>query len=82
MNSQTANAAPQKICYCGKLVEHELRLIASTTMNEAEFNYDVIEATLAHTDKNEARRNYNRLTYLEQSVALINWRSNFVKKHG
>jgi hypothetical protein len=32
-------------------------------MNEAGFNADVIEAALAHSDKNEVRRAYNRSTY-------------------
>lgn len=73
MNSQTANAALKRIGYGGKLVAHGLRSIASTAMNEAEFNPDVIEAALAHSDKNEVRRAYNRSTYLEQRVVLMNW---------
>jgi integrase len=52
MNSQTANAALKRIGYGGKLVAHGLRSIASTAMNEAGFNADVIEAALAY-DKNE-----------------------------
>ncbi len=42
MNSQTANAALKRIGYSGKLVAHGLRSIASTTLNEAGFNPDVI----------------------------------------
>lgn len=52
MNSQTANAAIKWIGYGGKLVGHGLRAIASTAMNEVGFNADIIEAALAHTDKN------------------------------
>lgn len=48
MNSQTANAAIKRIGYGGRLVAHGLRSIASTAMNEAGFNPDVIEAALAH----------------------------------
>lgn len=73
MNSQTANAALKRIGFGGKLVAHGLRAIASTTMNEAGLNPDVIEAALAHVDKNEIRRAYNRSTYLEQRIALMNW---------
>ncbi|HDL8518519.1 TPA: tyrosine-type recombinase/integrase [Yersinia enterocolitica] len=73
MNSQTANAALKRIGYGGKLVAHGLRSIASTAMNEAGFNADVIEAALAHSDKNEVRRAYNRSTYLEQRIKLMNW---------
>lgn len=42
-------------------------------MNEAEFNPDVIEAALAHNDKNEVRRAYNRSTYLDQRKELMAW---------
>ncbi|MEN4927511.1 integrase domain-containing protein [Erwinia billingiae] len=73
MNSQTANAALKRIGYGGKLVAHGLRSIASTAMNEAGFNADVIEASLAHSDKNEVRRAYNRSDYLEHRKEIMTW---------
>ncbi|HBW9587718.1 integrase domain-containing protein [Klebsiella pneumoniae] len=73
MNSQTANAALKRIGYGGKLVAHGLRAIASTAMNEAGFNADVIESALAHCDRNEVRRAYNRSLYLEKRVELMDW---------
>lgn len=73
MNSQTANAALKRIGYGGKLVAHGLRSIASTVLNEAGFNPDVIEAALANSDKNEVRRAYNRSTYLKKRRELMNW---------
>ena len=73
MNSQTANAALKRIGYGGKLVAHGLRAIASTALNEQGFNADVIEAALAHSDKNEVRRAYNRSTYLESRKILMDW---------
>lgn len=79
MNSQTANAAIKRIGFGGQLVAHGLRSIASTAMNEYAFNSDVIEAALAHCEKNEVRRAYNRSTYLTQRVALMEWWGNFVK---
>lgn len=78
MNSQTANAALKRIGYGGKLVAHGLRSIASTALNEAGMNPDVIEAALAHNDKNEVRRAYNRSTYLEKRIELMNWWGEFV----
>ncbi|WP_370556270.1 integrase domain-containing protein [Edwardsiella tarda] len=73
MNSQTANAALKRIGYGGKLVVHGLRAIASTCMNEAEFNPDVIEAALAHIESNDVRKAYNRSTYLEHRKELMDW---------
>lgn len=78
MNSQTANAALKRIGYGGKLVAHGLRAIASTAMNEAGLNSDVIEAVLAHIEKNEVRRAYNRSTYLEKRKELMSWWCNFI----
>lgn len=80
MNSQTANAALKRIGYGGKLVAHGLRSIASTALNEASFNPDVIESALAHTDKNEVRRAYNRSTYLEQRKDMMSWWGTFTYK--
>lgn len=80
MNSQTANAALKRIGFGGKLVAHGLRSIASTAMNEEGFSPDIIEAALAHSDKNEVRRAYNRSTYLEQRKDLMSWWGLFVNK--
>jgi integrase len=73
MNSQTANAALKRIGYSGRLVAHGLRSIASTAMNEQGFKADVIEAALAHSDKNEVRMAYNRSTYLNDRIELMDW---------
>lgn len=73
MNSQTANAALKRIGYGGKLVDHGLRSVASTCLNDYDFNSDVIEASLAHIDKNEVRRANNRSTYLKQRTELMEW---------
>lgn len=79
MNSQTANAALKRIGYGGKLVAHGLRSIASTSMNEEGFNADVIESALAHSEKNEVRKAYNRSIYLEARKNLMEWWGGKVK---
>ncbi|HDY6421639.1 TPA: tyrosine-type recombinase/integrase [Escherichia coli] len=61
------------------LVSHGLRSIASTALNEQGFPPDAIEAALAHVDKNEVRRSYNRSDYLEQRRPMIQWWTNFVQ---
>ncbi|WP_438334412.1 integrase domain-containing protein [Edwardsiella tarda] len=78
MNSQTANAAIKRIGFEGTLVAHGLRSIASTCLNEAGFDADVIEAALAHKDSNQVRSAYNRSTYLEQRTELMNWWGKYV----
>jgi integrase len=50
---------------------HGFRSSASTILNERGFNPDVIEAALAHQDKNEIRRIYNRAAYLPERIKLM-----------
>lgn len=80
MNSQTANAAIKRVGYGGRLVAHGLRSIASTAMNEAGLNPDVIESALAHIDRNEVRKAYNRSTYVTQRVELMSWWGCYVNR--
>ncbi|PNL50043.1 integrase [Proteus mirabilis] len=79
MNSQTVNAALKRAGFGGVLVSHGLRSIASTALNEQGFPPDVIEAALAHGDKNEVRRAYNRSDYLEQRRPMMQWWADFIE---
>ncbi len=79
-NSASVNMAIKRMGYKGKLVSHGLRSIASTALNEQGFNPDVIESALAHIDKNEVRRAYNRSEYLEQRRKLMCWWSESIEK--
>lgn len=77
-NSQSANMALKRMGFAGELVSHGLRALASTTLNEQGFDPDVIEAALAHVDRNEVRRAYNRAEYLERRRKLMDWWSNHI----
>ncbi|MEO3879253.1 integrase domain-containing protein [Rheinheimera fenheensis] len=79
-HSETANRALQRMGYKGILVSHGLRALASTTLNEQGFDHDVIEAALAHQDKNQVRAAYNRATYLERRRKLMEWWSNHIEE--
>ena len=79
MNSQTVNASLKRAGFGGILVSHGLRSIASAALNEQGFPPDVIEAALAHVDKNEVRRAYNRSDYLEQRRPMMQWWANFIQ---
>lgn len=72
-NSQSANRALARMGFHGRLVSHGLRALASTTLNEQGFNSDVIEAALAHVDKNSIRAAYNRAEYLDRRREMMNW---------
>lgn len=79
-NAQTANMALKRMGYGGRLVSHGLRALASTTLNEQAFDADLIEAALAHVDKNEVRRAYNRADYLERRRPLMSWWSEYIEQ--
>ena len=80
MSSQTANMAIKRMGYKDKLVAHGLRSLASTTLNEQGFNYDVIESALSHVDKNAVRRAYNRAEYEQQKRIMLDWWGDFVEQ--
>jgi integrase len=50
---------------------HGFRSSASTILNERGYASDVIEAALAHQDRNEVRKAYNRSKYWPQRVQLL-----------
>lgn len=79
-NSQSANRALARMGFHGRLVSHGLRALASTTLNEKGFDPDVIEAALAHVDKNSVRAAYNRAQYLERRRKMMGWWSNHVEQ--
>jgi len=72
--------ALKRMGFAGELVSHGLRALASTTLNEQGRDPDVIEAALAHIDKNEVRRAYNRSEYIERRKELMNcWSKHIVE---
>ncbi|AEG11679.1 integrase family protein [Shewanella baltica OS183] len=77
-DSETINKALGRMGFKGRTTAHGLRSLASTTLNEQGFDADVIEAALAHVDKNQIRSAYNRTTYLERRMKLMDWWSNHI----
>lgn len=57
-----------------RVVPHGWRAFFSTEANEhGQFRWDVIEAALAHSEKNAVRGAYNRATYLRERRELADW---------
>lgn len=80
-NLQTANAAIKRMGFKGRLVAHGLRALASTILNDhQQFEPVLIEAALAHQDKNEVRAAYNRADYLEKRREMMCWWSDFITR--
>ncbi|PSV91981.1 integrase [Photobacterium angustum] len=79
-NNQTANMALRRMGFEKRLVSHGLRSLASTTLNEQGFDSDLIEAALAHVDRNQVRSAYNRTDYLERRIPMMVWWSEHIIK--
>jgi integrase len=77
---ETLGAALRRMGLIGKQTAHGLRALASTTLNEQGFDGDVIEAALAHVDKNKVRAAYNRTDYLERRRKMMCWWSEHIEE--
>lgn len=72
LSENAFNAALRRMGYTKQEVTaHGFRATASTILNSRGFDPDVIEAVLAHQDRNAIRRAYNRASYWDQRVELM-----------
>ncbi|TVP12311.1 integrase domain-containing protein [Shewanella sp. KCT] len=77
-HTQTANMALKRMGFKDRLVSHGLRALASTTLNNQNFDSDLIESALAHVDQNQVRAAYNRSDYLERRREMMCWWSGHI----
>ena len=75
----SANNALKRAGLKGKQTAHGMRTIASSTLNEEQFNPDIIEAALYHLDPNEQRRTYNRTDYFNHRRGMMQWWSDRIE---
>lgn len=72
LSENAFNSALRRMGYTKEEVTaHGFRVTASTILNSRGFDADVVEAVLAHQDKNVIRRTYNRSTYWDQRVVVM-----------
>lgn len=72
LSENALNSALRRMGYTkDEVTAHGFRVTASTILNHRGYDPDVIEAVLAHQDKNSIRRAYNRATYFEQRKKLM-----------
>lgn len=72
LSENAFNSAMRRMGYSKEEVTaHGFRSTASTILNNHGYDGDVVEAALAHQDANAIRRAYNRATYWDQRVELM-----------
>ncbi len=71
MNPSTINTALKRLGYQQTMKAHSFRTMASSLLNEMNFNPDAIERQLAHKDKDKIRGIYNRAQYLQERREML-----------
>jgi len=72
LSESAFNSALRRMGYSkDEVTAHGFRATASSILNSRGYDPDVIEAVLAHQDRNAIRRAYNRATYWEQRIVLM-----------
>jgi integrase len=81
MSENTVNLALRRMGYSGnEIVAHGFRSMASTLLNEQGWPPDVIERQLAHAERNEVRRAYNRAKYLVERRKMMQAWSDYLDR--
>ena len=72
LSDNSFNAALRRMGYTkDEVTAHGFRVTASTILNSRGFDPDVIEAVLAHQDSYAIRRAYNRASYWDRRMVLM-----------
>ncbi|SEO88770.1 tyrosine-type recombinase/integrase [Nitrosovibrio sp. Nv6] len=79
ISNNTMLFALYRLGYKGKMTGHGFRAVASTILNEAGFNPDVIERQLAHCERNEVRGAYNRAEYLPERKRMMQYWAEYLE---
>lgn len=74
----TLNTAFNRIGYKDKLTPHGLRTTTSTILNEQGWRGEVIEAQLAHVERDQVRAAYNKAEYLPERRRMLQGWSDYL----
>lgn len=77
-SAEAANMFLKRNGFKDKQTAHGLRSLAATALNDAGFDKVIVDACLAHVDKNLTSRAYNRAQYIGQKTKVLSWWSDFV----
>jgi integrase len=79
MSENTVRVALRAMGYTNNdMTAHGFRAMASTVLNNHEFNLDHIEFQLAHAESNAVRAAYNRAKYLPQRREMMQWYADYL----
>ena len=80
MSNNTILAALDRMGFKGRMTGHGFRGVASTALHEHGFAHHVIEAQLAHQERNETAAAYNPALYLKDRRSMMCWWADHLDK--
>jgi integrase len=78
MSNNTLLYALYRLGYRGRMTGHGFRGLASTILNENDFNDEHVDLQLAHMKRNKVSTAYNHAKYLKQRTAMMQWWADYL----
>lgn len=78
MSNNTLLFALYRLGYQGRMTGHGFRGLASTILNENDFDEEHIDLQLAHMKRNKVSAAYNHAKYLKQRTKMMQWWADYV----
>lgn len=82
MSENTVLFALYRMGYHKRTTGHGFRHLASTILNEHDFDKDHVELQLAHVEGNKIRGTYNHALYLPQRQKMMQWWADYLEQKG
>lgn len=73
------SSALKRLDFGDEIVPHGFRAMFSTIANEHGKESDVVEALLAHIEKDKVRGAYNRAEYVEKKKEVVQWYADYLE---
>ena len=78
MSNNTLLFALYRLGYKGRMTGHGFRGLASTILNENEFDEEHVDLQLAHMKRNKVSAAYNHAKYLKQRTVMMQWWADYL----
>jgi len=78
MSNNTLLYALYRLGYQGRMTGHGFRGLASTILNENDFDDEHVDLQLAHMKRNKVSAAYNHAKYLKQRTIMMQWWADYL----
>jgi integrase len=78
MSNNTLLYALYRLGYEGRMTGHGFRGLASTILNENDFDDEHVDLQLAHMKRNKVSAAYNHAKYLKQRTVMMQWWADYL----